>query len=195
MATRKIVPRADNEGGLGTALKRWASAFINAFTADSATIGTLSGIVKAAAGLLSATALGSANQKFFINAAGAAPEWAIGIKVGTFTRDTALATGTQDVAGVGFKPSHIIFLASVNITSEVSIGFDDGVVHYSLVNFHGETANTWIKSLVDSIRLDQTATIKYYGAVTTLGADGFTITWTKEGAKTGGAVIHYMAFR
>lgn len=32
MATRKIVPRADNEGGLGTALKRWASAFIAAIT-------------------------------------------------------------------------------------------------------------------------------------------------------------------
>ena len=28
MTTRKIVPRDDNEGGLGTALKRWASAFI-----------------------------------------------------------------------------------------------------------------------------------------------------------------------
>ena len=28
MTTRKIVPRGDNEGGLGTALKRWASAFI-----------------------------------------------------------------------------------------------------------------------------------------------------------------------
>lgn len=27
MATRKIVPRADNEGGIGTALKRWANGF------------------------------------------------------------------------------------------------------------------------------------------------------------------------
>jgi len=32
MATRKIVPRADNEGGIGTALKRWATAFITAIT-------------------------------------------------------------------------------------------------------------------------------------------------------------------
>lgn len=35
MATRKIVPRADDEGGIGTALKRWASAFINALSANT----------------------------------------------------------------------------------------------------------------------------------------------------------------
>ena len=75
MATRKIVPRADNEGGVGTSLKRWASAFINALTADSATIGTLSGIVKAAAGVLSATALGTARQIFGMNDAGTLPEY------------------------------------------------------------------------------------------------------------------------
>lgn len=32
MATRKIVPRADNEGGIGTALKQWASGWIKALT-------------------------------------------------------------------------------------------------------------------------------------------------------------------
>lgn len=35
MATRKIVPRADDEGGIGTALKRWASAFITLLTVTS----------------------------------------------------------------------------------------------------------------------------------------------------------------
>jgi len=33
MATRNIVPRADNEGGIGTTLKKWATAFINTITA------------------------------------------------------------------------------------------------------------------------------------------------------------------
>lgn len=32
MATRKIVPRADNEGGIGTALKQWASGWIKLLT-------------------------------------------------------------------------------------------------------------------------------------------------------------------
>jgi hypothetical protein len=32
MATRKLVPIADNEGGIGTALKQWASGWIKIFT-------------------------------------------------------------------------------------------------------------------------------------------------------------------
>jgi len=52
MATRKVVPRADNEGGVGTALKRWASAFFVAVTADAVTVPAFSvaGYVKNTAG-------------------------------------------------------------------------------------------------------------------------------------------------
>ena len=42
MATRKIVPRADNEGGLGTAAKKWASVhatLVNALTLASQSVG------------------------------------------------------------------------------------------------------------------------------------------------------------
>lgn len=35
MATRKIVPRADNEGGIGTAAKQWASGWIKLLTVDT----------------------------------------------------------------------------------------------------------------------------------------------------------------
>ena len=35
MATRKIVPRADNEGGVGTAAKRWASGYFATLFVDS----------------------------------------------------------------------------------------------------------------------------------------------------------------
>jgi len=35
MATRSIVPRADNEGGLGTSLKKWAAGFIKLLTVDT----------------------------------------------------------------------------------------------------------------------------------------------------------------
>ena len=37
MATRKLVPRADNEGGIGTALKRWASGFFTSLTVGGIT--------------------------------------------------------------------------------------------------------------------------------------------------------------
>ena len=195
MPTRKIVPRADNEGGLGTALKRWASAFINTLTADSATIGTLSGMVKAASGVLSALALGAANLKLFMNAAGNAPEWAWGIRLGLFTRDTALASGDQAVTGLGFKPSHLLLMAEVISTSEISFGLDDGSTHYVVCNLHAEAANQWYRSSVFSIWLVQGSGVYYQGYVSALGADGFTISWTKSDAKTGTACIYYMAFR
>jgi hypothetical protein len=35
MATRNIVPRADGEGGIGVALKKWASGYINALTVST----------------------------------------------------------------------------------------------------------------------------------------------------------------
>jgi hypothetical protein len=38
MATRNFVPRADNEGGIGTALKRWATAYIVKITANNVII-------------------------------------------------------------------------------------------------------------------------------------------------------------
>lgn len=35
MTTRNLVPKANNEGGLGTTLKKWASGFIKVLTVDS----------------------------------------------------------------------------------------------------------------------------------------------------------------
>jgi len=35
LSTRNIVPRADNEGGIGTTLKKWATGFIKVLTVDT----------------------------------------------------------------------------------------------------------------------------------------------------------------
>lgn len=43
MATRNFVPRADNEGGIGTALKKWAAGFFTSITASVATFSTTNG--------------------------------------------------------------------------------------------------------------------------------------------------------
>lgn len=56
MATRSVVPRADNEGGMGTALKRWAAGCFNALSSAAHTITgfTVAGFVKNnASGVLS----------------------------------------------------------------------------------------------------------------------------------------------
>ena len=213
MATRKIVPRADNEGGIGTALKQWASGWIklltvttiNALTLAAASVGfTIAGGTTSKTLTVDETvamsakltmALGAANLKAFMNAAGAAPEWATGIKLGSFTRDTSLASGTQAITGVGFKPSHVLFLPSIDGTPELSIGFDDGTNHLEVHNYHTITPNTWGYWAARCIQLVQGLGVTYDALISSMDADGFTISWVKTGAKTGTAIIFYIAFR
>jgi len=57
MATRKIVPRADNEGGIGTALKQWASGWIKLLTVTTINALTL------AAGAVGFTIAGGTTSK------------------------------------------------------------------------------------------------------------------------------------
>jgi hypothetical protein len=148
-----------------------------------------------ASSVLARLAKGTANLKMFMNAGATAPEWAAGIKIGTFTIDTATASGTQAIAAVGFKPSAVIFLANVDTTAQASIGFDNGTVAYVLYNNSAASAATWLNYSARSIELIQSAVIDYNGSITTLGADGFTITWVQNGLKTGIATIYYIAFR
>ena len=145
---------------------------------------------------IKALALGAADLKLFMNAAGTANEYANGMKIGTFSIDTATASGTQVVSGIGFKPSHVDFFASIPNTSEFSIGFDDGTNYYAGYNRQAVGADTWTRTSTDgSIFLLQSSGVNYAGHITTLGADGFTITWIKAGAKTGTAYIYYKAYR
>ncbi len=143
--------------------------------------------------------LGAANLKLFVNAAGNLSEWANGIKIGTFTVDTATDDGggihIQAVAGVGFKPSNIILIVNVPATAQVSIGFSNGTLDYSIFNYHHVGANQWAHSVIECVTLYQGAGIHYRATISTLGVDGFTLTWIKTGAKIGVATIHYLAFR
>jgi len=139
--------------------------------------------------------IGAANYKQFMNAAGTAPEWASGIKIGTFTKDTAIADNGTAITGVGFKPSHVIFLALISGTSQLSIGFDDGTTHYCLYNYYSTTPGAWAVTAGSSMYLSQTDVITWVASITALGADGFTYTWVKTGAKTGTVTVYFMAFR
>jgi len=141
--------------------------------------------------------LGAADLKMFVNAAGTAGEWAGGMKIGTFSIDTATASGDQAITGVGFKPSHVIFLLgkSSALSGEISIGFDDGTLAYAIYNLEGQAINRWYRNNINSLNATQDTDVEYKGHITTLGADGFTVSWVKTGAKTGTVAIYYMAFR
>jgi hypothetical protein len=134
----------------------------------------------------------TANAKLFGNAAGTAPEWATGIKLGSFTRDVSAASGTQSITGVGFKPSHVIFMVGINTLSSF-VGVDNGTIRayagvYGPTQVVGETASLLL--------LDATAANGQSGLITTLDADGFTISWTKLGAMGASLkTISYLAWR
>jgi len=144
-----------------------------------------------ATNVLGTLAIGTANYKMFANAAGDLPEWAAGIKMGVITKNTADADGTNNISGVGFKPSNVIFFANTDGTVQASVGFDNGTLHYVLA----KVLTNWGNNTTVSILLYQSAGVTYTGYISALGSDGFTITWVKAGAKTGTAKIFYMAFR
>ena len=140
-------------------------------------------------------ALGAANLKLFMNAAGTANEYANGMKIGLTSHD-ATVTGTQEITGIGFKPSYVDFLAVISTAGSVSVGFDNGTLAYTIGGTgEGGTAGDWTYDLDDSIYLVTGSNIRAYAHITTLGADGFTITWGKDGSPTGSIHLIYKAYR
>ena len=101
------------------------------------------------------------------------------IKIGRSSRSTA---GDQVIAGVGFRPSLIIFLAlDDNITNQNwSIGFDDNSSPFAL--FRGYTGTQMELITASSLYIIRDAFNFLYGAISAISADGFTINWTLTGA-------------
>jgi len=117
-------------------------------------------------------------------------------KVGSFTRDTATATGTQSVTGVGFQPSAVIFFAAVNNGSRASWGVDIGDSAGGRVSDdHNTGADTWAVGTGATIFAESGGGNQYSGFISAFGADGFTVSWTRTGVPTGTLTIIYLAFR
>lgn len=116
-------------------------------------------------------------------------------KIVSFTRDTATASGTQAVTGVGFKPRVVVFLSgTVTGSGKVSVGIDDGTTPIGAFNNHNSTADTWGLDTSFSIELIESTPNFSQAKITTLGADGFTVTWTKTGTPTGSVTIGALCF-
>jgi hypothetical protein len=111
-----------------------------------------------------------------------------------FTRDTATASGSQAVTGVGFRPSVIIGFGGVHNSSEVSYGMygsgNHGVVSdaYALTAGNSQVTN-FLFYFIESGANTSTA------SVASLDADGFTLTWTKNGTPTGTATLFALCIR
>lgn len=116
-------------------------------------------------------------------------------KIGTFTRDVSLASGTQAITGVGFQPKAVLFLVFIGSTSQMSIGIDTDTEMCVIADQHGTSANTWTGLTTMSILLIVNASNYYQGNVNSFDSDGFTINWTKNNSPTGTASIYFLALR
>jgi hypothetical protein len=117
-------------------------------------------------------------------------------KIGVFTRDMSLDSGTQEITGVGFAPKCIEFFAVGDGVRQVSWGFDTPASEYAILDNDNISPGTYMKT-VYSIEIKNTNTIFYRGYVASNGhgSDGFTITWVKVGSPTGIITVIYKASR
>lgn len=112
------------------------------------------------------------------------------IKISSFTHDSS-TTGAQSVTGVGFQPRSLIFFTSLGSSAVATTGFDNGTTaEYTVTALSTVAASTSnsIAAIVDSSNLNQ-------AKITSLIADGFTVTWSKTGTPTGTSTTLFMAFQ
>lgn len=112
----------------------------------------------------------------------------------TTTHDVSI-TGTQAITGVGFTPSAIIIYANISgSVGETSWGFSDGTSSYSMgaSNTAGAFHNTGSYIIYF---IETAAGNEAYAAVTSMDADGVTLTWSKASTPTGTVVMDILFFR
>ena len=112
-------------------------------------------------------------------------------KVGAFEYDLSTESGNQAITGVGFQPKVVILLSGVALAW--SLGLYDGTTNAGIGQQNNSTQNSdqgaWAVKYNDASNNSQT------GAISTLGADGFTIAWTKANSPTGTLYIKYLAIK
>lgn len=137
-----------------------------------------------------------ANGIVGLDASSKIPSVYLAPKIGSFSRVLTDANGNQAITGVGFRPSAVLFFAATTSTTQISFGLDDGNAQVRRINYDA-TAAVWLSNTAgDSIRLvAQAGVTETVGAIETMDADGFTISWLKTGSPTGTAHVNYVAFR
>jgi len=116
--------------------------------------------------------------------------------IGSFNRDNTVADGTQAVTGVGFTPSYVLFFsATAPVSVSGTIGFATATTGRSFFSNHANSADTFNLDDDSPLRTVNVAATTNEGDLTSMDADGFTITWTKVGAPTGTTLCRFMAVK
>ena len=117
------------------------------------------------------------------------------IFVGSTTRDISLASGTQAITGVGFKPRYVHFSVCLNATDAFSTGHDSNTGARKCAYILDKTAGLFYVDTSLSIVVYSSANNGYLGYISSFDVDGFTITWQKWNSSTGTAQIAFTAFK
>jgi len=147
------------------------------------------------AAALALLAMGAANQKIFMNAAGIAPEWAAGMRIISFGRDLTAGSGTQSITGWGFTPSGmVLFATSTNGGHCGSVGVSNGASSLCVINTAGGASLNYYKSSF-GIYIVSTYDSNYARATIAATADGIDVAWTIGGTMTDSGVVYGFAWR
>lgn len=113
------------------------------------------------------------------------------VKVGSFTRDLTTASGTQAITGVGFTPKAVLFLG----VRDGGLLDTKGVDTLAAANciLQGYDSNQFLGAAYSIYFYHGSEVDRQRALITTLGADGFTLTWTKDGSPTGTGTVVYLA--
>ena len=121
------------------------------------------------------------------------------IFAGHTTRDLTAGAGTQAITGVGFQPKAVYFSGGQTGTQQISWGWSVDLstdFSFCIADDHDTTADTlqvfYTGGVDQSISFRTALGVNQSAKVTTWGADGFTLTWTKAGSPSGTMQISYL---
>lgn len=174
------------------------SIFADTYTASnllySNGANTVTGLATANDGVLVTSGTGVPSIAAAIIASNLLPLGNSGVTAITSTTyDLSTASGTKTITGLAFRPSLVIFLASVAGagTTVATVGYDNGTNAFSI----SKIDTKWQTSTANSIVMTTTAGNNQGGHITSFTADGFVITFTKTGTPTGTATIGFLAIK
>jgi len=122
------------------------------------------------------------------------------VKVVSLTKALTDATASQGITGVGFKPKGIIaFAASSGGGGNVWANWgmqDDSLLGTGIHNNRLAVADDFGVQGSEIVFIDQGGSATYAGTVTSMDADGFTISWIRgAGAPTGTMAVKFYCTR
>lgn len=142
---------------------------------------------------LLALALGSADDKLFVNASGTNVEYAKGFYLLSTTRDMTTDSGNVSYTGVGFKPSTLIVMSTINDLADV---FSFTFVTAALTRGFGQVGTSPVMVATgNGVMLQLDAGVYQSAVLSSYDSDGITLTWTKSGSPTGTGYIYILCLR